>query len=172
MMKTLVILRHAHRDKDLGSEIDNGLSTKGQNQALVLAKFFKKRFLSSSRNSFDPKIETSRVSLISSPKKRCIETLEPIALLINSEIEISNQLDEAGNHPLRVKSFIETLNEVRQDLVIICSHGDWIPLFFEKWIGIPIHLNKGAWAEVDFENECRQLTWLIQEFSYFKGGSS
>jgi len=157
-MKTLVILRHAHRDKDLGREFDNGLSKKGQKQARLLAKFFKKRFLSSSANA------QVSIKLISSPKKRCIETLEPIARLIQNEVEISNQLNEGVNYSLHVRSFIERLNGLEQDFVVICSHGDWIPLFFEKWIGISIHLNKGAWAEVEFENGSRELRWLIQEF--------
>src|SRR4051794_36350749 len=80
---TLVIIRHAHRNKAFGAEADNGLSAKGRRQARAAARFFKKRFKGRKPNIF------------SSPKRRCRETLEPIAKLSGREIQIVDCLNES-----------------------------------------------------------------------------
>ncbi len=154
-MKTLVIIRHAHRDKDLGREADNGLSTKGKRQARRVAKFFEKRFSKGYKKS--------RIAFLSSPKRRCVETLELAARKHRAKVEALRDLDEGGNLSAKVDAFVRRWRESDQDLIVICSHGDWIPVFFEKFLGLCIDLKKGAWAEVEMEGHSRKLTWLLQE---------
>ena len=43
MSKTLVFIRHSHRD-NTQRELDNGLSEKGQDQAKAIRRFFMDRF--------------------------------------------------------------------------------------------------------------------------------
>lgn len=155
-MKTLIIIRHAHRNKELGRELDNGLSPKGKKQARRIAKFFKKRFVADNKNT--------NFNLFSSPKKRCLETLLPIQKITGTPIETLDDLNEGGNIPNRIDDFLEKWNTSDRDFTILCSHGDWIPTFFEKFLGLPIELKKGAWAEIQIEELNKKLTWIIQEF--------
>lgn len=155
-MKTLVIVRHAHRSKSLGAEANNGLSPKGKKQAQKIAKFFKKRFLGART---PPQIE-----LISSPKKRCIETLKPVSELLGIPLKTSESLIEGGHLEKNIEQFLIKWNQSRTPLTLICSHGDWIPAFFKKHLGITLELKKGAWAEIEVEQDHKKLTWVIQEF--------
>lgn len=69
-----ILIRHAHRDTADRAQ-DNGLSKKGREQAKRLRKYFEERF---------PEGEGDLV-LVTSPKKRCVETIEPIAESCTSE---------------------------------------------------------------------------------------
>jgi 8-oxo-dGTP diphosphatase len=59
--------------------------------------------------------------LLASPYVRCIETLEPLAALIDVEIEVSDDLGE-GNGPAPVLAFLDATDAP----IAICSHGDVI----------------------------------------------
>lgn len=154
-MKTLIVVRHAHRDKAPGRETDNGISPKGKKEARLLARFFERRF----SEDFKP----DEVTLVSSPKRRCVETLLPLAAGLGVEVQISPDLDEGEALGPRIRSFIESWSRIESPLTVICSHGDWIPVFFEKFLGVAIDLKKGAWAEVECEEPSRRLTWVVQE---------
>ena len=65
--KSLIILRHAHRNKPFGGLLDNGLSRKGKKQAAQAGKHFLEEY------------GRVKALVLSSPKRRCIETVEPIA---------------------------------------------------------------------------------------------
>lgn len=153
----LIILRHAHRNKDLGAEADNGLSAKGRKQSRALARYFKKRF------------KRARVTLLSSPRNRCQETLEPIAKLSRAKIRLVdclNQSDDSEQLRRRVADFEKLVSrDSGQKLIVACSHGDWIPAFLRKATGASITLEKGGWAELAWADEKGarlQLTWLLQ----------
>lgn len=153
MSKTLLVIRHAHRNKNLTSS-DNGLSEKGEKQAKNLSKYFE--------NSFTPK----NFRFLSSPKKRCLETIEPLAKTGKREIKIIPMLDEGGNIEAKTKAFLDWYRKSKRPFLAICSHGDWIPLFLEKATGIPVALNKGAMAELILEDEKFQLRQVIQDFDF------
>jgi phosphohistidine phosphatase SixA len=160
MGKTLIILRHAHRDKDAGSRSDNGLSAKGKKQAKAAAAFFKSRF------GLDP---DSKPLLFSSPKKRCQETLEPLARKLETQAEILPCLNEARTATeleQNVADFRYFWDQHPAPLIVICSHGDWIPRFLEATTGSPISLAKGGWAQLERDewHQKPRLTWLIQDF--------
>ena len=90
--KALIILRHAHRDKNLGRELDNGLSKKGKSQAEKIAEYL------------NNKLKNKTITLASSPKKRCLETLQPFSILSQRKIKILSCLDEG--EPLESKFYV------------------------------------------------------------------
>jgi broad specificity phosphatase PhoE len=171
MHKTLIIIRHAHRNKASKSpingdrETDNGLSAKGIKQAEVAAKFYKKRF------------GKTRAKLLSSPKKRCIETLTPLSRLLRAEIEVDASLDEAQRvEDLQkgIARFTRRWAASSDPLTVISSHGDWIPEYLRAITGQPIELDKGGWVQIESDGDEQdwagispRLTWLIQDFDFF-----
>jgi broad specificity phosphatase PhoE len=138
----LVLIRHAHRDTTLRSR-DNGLSEKGQKQARALARIFEERVAESA----------SKIKLFSSPKKRCIETMQPIAVVDDLKIEINPLLDEQrdGENDTQFRarvgefmSFVKKEFKGDDEWVLVCSHGDWLPLVLGD-----VQISKGCWAQVE-----------------------
>ncbi len=134
--RILVVTRHAHRDT-FDKSLDNGLSERGKIQAKGLADLYRKRFAE------------KPALLLSSPKKRCIETLGPISQMLGVEIEIDPLLDEEGGHIFeeyrkRILSFYENWLHRTDPL----THGDWIPDFFEIALRQRVSLEKGGWMEI------------------------
>ncbi len=154
---TLILVRHAHRDKNMGSDADNGLSAKGKTQAEAIARYFKKRF-----GHADP-------VLYSSPKLRCQETLTPLAKLTEMKIQTVGSLNESSSSAAiaqRVAEFERLIHAAGEPLIVACSHGDWLPFFIKTQIGADLDLAKGAWAELQYESGVPRLTWLLQDFSW------
>src|SRR5258708_4894658 len=112
MKKTLVLIRHAHRDNTVRSK-DNGLSEKGREQARWLKKFYFKRFGDN---------QTGGVWLASSPKKRCIETVSAIAAEMGKTVDLNPDLDEQSNQESiekfegRVAHFLKDWKDSPQEL--------------------------------------------------------
>ncbi len=84
MSKVIILIRHAHRDNSI-RELDNGLSDKGYKQVEVL-----KKWLPYQIKQFEP----SSCVALTSPKKRCVETVTPVARRSLAELEIWDELDE------------------------------------------------------------------------------
>lgn len=152
MSKTLILVRHAHRFKSSGRSADNGLSPKGHKQALKIKKHFKKVF------------PLARPLLISSPKKRCVETILPLVNGDKSKVRLTGLLDEGGALELNSHAFMNWWTKEAPPLVVACSHGDVLPVLVEMLTGANTDLKKGAWAEVELDGGVSRLTWLIQEF--------
>ena len=150
--KTLIVIRHAHRDKKEGRELDNGLSAKGRKQARQALAFFKKRF------------KGVRGQLFSSPKKRCVETLAPIARYARTKVTVDPELDEGGNLEGKAQRFLQRWHDSPAELTVISSHGDWIPVFTEIALGTSIDISKGGWLELVRDGEDLRLTWLVQRW--------
>lgn len=146
-----MILRHAHRNKLPNAAADNGLSQIGKKQALAIETHFRKIFPSS-----------VRVLFASSPKLRCVETIQPLA--DGFPIEIWKDLDEGGGLLSKAKALFDSLKQVDAEVVVICSHGDVIPVVGEVICGIPLSLEKGGWARLDNTGKKWKVTELIQEF--------
>lgn len=158
MNKILIILRHAHRDKDLGAAVDNGLSEKGKKQALAAAEFFLARFGAD-----------QKALLLSSPKKRCQQTLAPLAKRLDLDIQVLpclNEAQRAAQLDQNIDEFRYFWDQSSEPIVVICSHGDWIPRYLERVTGVATQLSKGAWAQLERDewHQKPQLTWLIQSF--------
>lgn len=159
-MKTLVFIRHAHRDTAVRSR-DNGLSDKGKNQAKALKKYFVSRF-----------DHPESLWLVSSPKKRCQETLGPIAGVGPYEIDVHPDLDEQGSGESsqkleeRVQHFLNEWRQAPQEITLVCSHGDWLPIAVSQLLGIRCDFKKGGWLEIEWDGSA-QLKWFIPTFKPF-----
>jgi phosphohistidine phosphatase SixA len=135
--KRLILIRHAHRDLS-DRDLDNGLSDKGHAQVKKLLKL-----------ADDELPKKPRATFMSSPKARCIQTIEPLAEAHGAELEICGWLDEGDHLDSRVKEFTDWWRSSRApELTVICSHGDWIPLCLKVLTGVEQAIEKGGWAEV------------------------
>lgn len=154
MAKILVLIRHAHRDVNFHAD-NNSLSEKGRLQADRLARFFSDRFGENSE----------RVTLISSPKQRCQETLLPIARRINQDVLVDPLLDEEGAAPprldVRVGQFLENWRRGHAGLTLACSHGDWLPIAIHRLLGLHVEPLKASWIEVEDQLGSILLRWMV-----------
>jgi broad specificity phosphatase PhoE len=153
--KKLFLIRHAHRDTETPSR-DNGLSEKGLSQVKRLVPFLADRV-------------EGDIRCLSSPKKRCRETLEPVAESCGVRLEIDERLGEAGPFErkdevlARLDSFISEWQEEGAEILLACSHGDIIPLLVERLTGARIGIKKCGVVEIDlFAGECF-LMGLVQK---------
>jgi phosphohistidine phosphatase SixA len=141
--KILILVRHAHRDKDEGRELDNGLSERGRRQARALTKFFAKAY------------PEANPVFLSSPKKRCRETL--------LKVESDPLLDEGSNLEGRVAKFTAWWKTQGPQFTVACSHGDWLPVCIEALSGARVELKKGALAEIHLDPDATRLYCLLQK---------
>jgi broad specificity phosphatase PhoE len=154
-----ILIRHAHRDTHRGTEgraLDNGLSAKGRRQAAKLQKYFKRRFG-----------KDAQLILMTSPSKRCQETLQPISKLTSRKLVVSKELSEQNSRESsaafekRVNRFLKSHAKAK-GMLVICSHGDWIPRAVERLSGARLHLEegvkKGSWIEIEDNRLIRALS--------------
>lgn len=164
MKKTLILIRHAHRDTSDRSR-DNGLSEKGREQSRWLKRFFASRFEND---------EINRVWLVSSPKKRCIETLAPIAFELKSQVDSHPDLDEQSHQETlekfqqRIEHFLKDWIESPQELTVVCSHGDWLPIAVQDLLGCSLDFKKSGWLEIEWDGGA-QLKWFVPTLKSFYG---
>ena len=143
----MVIVRHAHRDLS-DRTLDNGLSPKGYTQALEFLEWFRARG--------QPQ---KAVLIVTSPKLRCIETIEPLAQQLKVSPIIDPGLDEEHEgegqrrFSARVADAITRLAALARSQqiseIVACSHGDWIPVACDLISGQNVNLGKGQWIELD-----------------------
>jgi broad specificity phosphatase PhoE len=156
MSPTLLIVRHAHRDKSLGGEADNGLSAKGRKQSSRVLE----RFVECFGEQF---AGAGSVKVLSSPKRRCVETVQPIAEHLGTKVRLEALLDEGENLELRAKRFFQEWKKDSPKLMVICSHGDWIPCFLELATGVQTDLAKGGWIRLENRDGRPVVTEILQE---------
>ncbi|MCB0404163.1 MAG: phosphoglycerate mutase family protein [Bdellovibrionales bacterium] len=142
--KKLVLIRHAHRKVPKDRTEDNGLSKKGQRQVEKLLSYW------SSGN------KARRVSFLSSPKKRCVETLEPLAEIFGEKLSIEPLLDEQSekgesnkDFSGRVNAFLESSKFAKAEVLFVCSHADWIPAAYDQLKHKSVRVRKGTWVELE-----------------------
>jgi broad specificity phosphatase PhoE len=141
----LILVRHAHRDKTQGRARDNGLSEKGRKQAAIFEEHWEK------------KLAKRKPAFLSSPKRRCTQTVAGLAAKLNCRVRVSPLLDEQhellnesyGKFRGRVKRFLTWWEKEGPDCLVACSHGDWIPEFLKLTRGKPKELSKGEWIVLD-----------------------
>jgi phosphohistidine phosphatase SixA len=141
--KTLILVRHAHRDTS-HKEADNGLSAKGKDQAETLSKQIQRIY------------GVSQATFLSSPKRRCIETLEPLCQAFESTVQSDPLLDEQQDSETsfkfrqRIQTFLERWIKGKDPFIFACSHGDWLPIAVELLTGAHSEFDKGGWAQVNW----------------------
>jgi broad specificity phosphatase PhoE len=166
MDKTLVFIRHAHRDTAVRTN-DNGLDQKGRDQAKSLRRFFFERF--------SEKDIKAGLWLVSSPKLRCQETLQPIAKELQRAIDIHPSLDEqngkesAAQFSGRVSGFLKEWRENASPLTLVCSHGDWLPVASQLLTQGVYVCKKGSWHELVLSESGLELVWSVPSFKPFFG---
>ncbi len=151
----LLIVRHAHRDKPRGSLFDNGLSGKGKKQAKQLVKFYG-TVLRKKKN---------QVVFLSSPKKRAVETLMPLAKKLKKEIFPCEFINEGPKTFQDLEGIVSLINHYSSDKdmrLVLCSHGDTIPWLTKLLIGTTFKLEKGGCVEL-VENFEGQFTFQISQ---------
>lgn len=165
MGKKLIFIRHAHRDvTDRG--LDNGLTDKGRTQAKALAKFFEGRF--------KKQLGDNDIWLLSSPKRRCLETLAGVSKICSREIDIHPGLGEHGPQESfeaylkRIDAFLGEWRSSSPEITLACSHGDWIPAALKRTLQLDVEVKKGSWTELELcdSGEFR-LRWMVQNFKFF-----
>ncbi len=157
--RQLIIVRHAHRDKPspLGRKADNGISKKGQLQAKKVARLYRKL------------LGAQKAELISSPKVRCVETLEPLAKKLKTKIATHKGLDEqpdeetAEDYRETVGQFIKGWMKSNSPITMVCSHGDWIPVALDVLLGAGFELKKGGWAQFEYAQKKFDLKLIVQK---------
>lgn len=164
MAKTLILIRHGHRDNSR-SELDNGLTDKGREQAQRIRRFFSERF--------QPEAYSRGLWLVSSPKVRCIETLQPLAKHLDRKVDIHPGLDEQNGREgsaafeKRVHGFLHEWTQSAMPLTVLCSHGDWLPAAVQKMLGVAPQVKKGSWLELEWEGGMAALRWYVPSFKTF-----
>jgi 8-oxo-dGTP diphosphatase len=68
--------------------------------------------------------------IVSSPSRRCIETVEPLAERLHKEIDIRKEFLEGADPD----DAIESLTELAPRNPVICSHGDLIPKMIRRLV--------------------------------------
>ncbi len=165
MGKTLVLIRHAHRDTQIRSK-DNGLSPKGHKQTEALVRFFRKR-----QESMNWDVESGL--FLSSSKKRCLETLQPLADISKQQVKVSADLVEQepsesfAQLQTRIENFLEWFKNEGPSWCVACSHGDWIPLAVHSTLKMDLEIRKASWLELEFSRGQFDLKWFVPSFKYF-----
>ena len=164
MNRRLILLRHAHRDTSHRSE-DNGLSEKGLRQAAHLLKFFEMRLANTP--------ELAKATLLSSPKKRCLETLSPLAERIEKFVEVRSELDEQRpgermeSVDARIHKFVHQWTTKGPEWTILSSHGDVIPMLAFHLLGCSVDVKKASWLEIEWQAGQGHLINYIRSFKIF-----
>lgn len=139
----LYIVRHAKagsRSEYDGDDRDRPLTNSGRKQANELALRLA---------SVTPTV------IVSSPYRRCIETVEPLAVLVNCEVRIDDVLGEVPAGLPKPTSKVITLLRSLPDRSVLCSHGDVIPEVIGSLAGSGMHINGEAhWGKA--------AVWMIQ----------
>jgi phosphohistidine phosphatase SixA len=109
----LYVIRHAHagsRSHWDGSDEDRPLSTRGRRQADAIA---------------DALASVGAGRLVSSPSRRCTQTLDALAVRVGVPVEADNRLAEGSDGVDALALADELCKE--HDAAVVCSHGDVIP---------------------------------------------
>ena len=109
----LYVVRHAHagsRSSWDGPDEARSLTTKGHKQAAAIA---------------DVLAASGTSRLVSSPYRRCVQSLEPLALRLGLVVEDDVRLAE-GADGVDALALADELRK-ESEAAVVCSHGDVIP---------------------------------------------
>ena len=109
------LVRHAKagsRNDFDGDDRERPLTHNGRQQAAALATRLA---------ALSPSI------IVSSPYRRCVETVEPLAVAVGSEVRLDEALGEFFIERSQPEALLMTLVQSLPDRAVVCSHGDVIP---------------------------------------------
>ena len=132
----LYVVRHAKagsRNEFDGDDIDRPLTNSGREQAKALAARL---------------AAVSPTVIVSSPYRRCVETVEPLAVAVDLEVRLDERLAEFGSEHVRADASLFDLLHSLPDRAVVCSHGDVIPAIIESLAGAGMRIGGDAqWAK-------------------------
>lgn len=149
MTQKLILLRHASRNHS-----QNELNSVGLEQAESRAKYF-------SQN-----LSSQGLKILSSSKKRCVQTAQAIASNLGLGFEKSEDIEERrANEDSKCfeKRVTDSLKKsLRKDFetLIICSHSDWLFIAMRDWAELRISLDEACWAE--FQKQANE-EWILRD---------
>ncbi|PZG14673.1 NUDIX hydrolase [Nonomuraea aridisoli] len=126
----LVLVRHASagsRAEWTGDDALRPLDADGLSQAAVVA---------TALPAYRPEL------LMSSPSRRCVQTLEPYAVRAGAEIRTEPLLSEESQDPQKTPVLVGDITVP----AAVSSHGKVLPALIESLSGTRVHLRKGAFA--------------------------
>jgi 8-oxo-dGTP diphosphatase len=144
----LYVVRHAKagsRSDFDGDDTDRPLTNSGRKQAVALAERL---------------AAVSPSLIVSSPYRRCVETVEPLAVAVDLEVRLDNRLAEFANEHVRPDASLFDLLHSLPDRAVVCSHGDVIPAVIESLAGAGMRITGDAeWGKASVwvlqRKECR-----------------
>jgi phosphohistidine phosphatase SixA len=108
---TIYLVRHGSagsRDDSDPTDHDRDLDDAGRQQATKLAEWLR---------------HESITRIVSSPYRRCLQTVEPLAAALELPVERCEWLAETAE----VEQSWKVLASLAQECAVLCSHGDVIP---------------------------------------------
>jgi 8-oxo-dGTP diphosphatase len=136
---SVYVIRHAHagnRSSWRGEDAERPLSSRGHLQAKLLGQLLGCDHIS---------------RVISSPARRCIQTVEPLAEARGVKVRTDKRLAEGAS----VREAYDLL--VAHDHQVLCAHGDLIPALMDRLVerGLratgPERCQKGSVWEIELE---------------------
>jgi broad specificity phosphatase PhoE len=116
----LILLRHASREH--GPSGNPGLNARGKMEAVTLIE------------QLQPHLPNSLadLALLTSPKRRAIETLAPLSQALSIVPEIQQNLDErmldenGSAFAKRITHLLKQIETTQKSVTILCTHADWL----------------------------------------------
>lgn len=124
---TLFVARHAHAgDRSAWTEDDRlrPLSERGEAQARGIAELL---------------VNAAPERILSSPARRCVQTLVPLADKLGGRVDTDARLFE-GAGPDDVRSLVA---ELAGTDTVLCSHGDVIPMLLQHLVDLGMRPDRG-----------------------------
>ncbi len=115
----LYLVRHAKagsRHEFDGDDSDRPLSNSGRKQA---------DDLSMRLAAMSPSV------VVSSPHRRCVQTVEPLAIAADVEVTLDGRLAEFASEVVKPDASLFDLLHSLPDRAVVCSHGDVIPALID-----------------------------------------
>lgn len=143
--------------------MDPGLSSRGESQALALAKLL------------GAELPPFSVEIWASPKRRSQDTLRPLSLQLQVPLHIHPALDERRSNET-AGAFRERLQDLQSEVealsslqaLVLCSHLDWLEEWKTLW-PLQEDLNQGplsSWSPASYvilEKSPEQALWEIKK---------
>ncbi len=121
---TLFVVRHAHagrRSNWTGDDRTRPLSDRGELQAKGIAAAVDGR-----------RAPSADLRILASPARRCIQTMEPLAVQVGGEVAEDARLFEGADRR-EIAALLDDVSEAADGdgTAVVCSHGDVIPILLD-----------------------------------------
>ena len=122
---TIFLVRHAHAGKRSewdGDDDARPLSERGRAQTAAITGLLADRSIR---------------RVLSSPSRRCVETVEPLAAELGLDVGIDHRLAEGAGGD----DALELLLGLDGDHGVVCTHGDLIPVLLRRLVALGMEVD-------------------------------